>query len=269
MALSGDGGDENLAGYRRYLFDTRENMARRFVPHVVRKLVFGPLGRLYPKMDLAPRIFRARSTFQSLSYGPVEGYFETMSMFRRDDKPRILSDGVKSSLNGYSSLDVFRDHHNRAATRDPLSKIQYLDIKTYLTDDILTKVDRASMAVSLEVRCPLLDHKVMELLARIPAGLKLKGSTGKYLFKKAMEPLLPGSTIYRNKMGFAIPLADWFRGGICDFAHTYVVEKEDAYFSTSFVRKLWDQHQSGVRDRSGQLWNVLMFRLWLDRFGRR
>ncbi len=142
-------------------------------------------------MDWAPRFFRARSTFQSLSYDPVEGYFETMSMFRRDDKPQNSVCGLKSRLNGYSTLDVFRDHYNSAGTRDPLSRIQYLDIKTYLTDDILTKVDRASMAVSLEVRCPLLDHKVMELLARIPAGLKLRGSTGKYLFKKAMEPFLP------------------------------------------------------------------------------
>jgi asparagine synthase (glutamine-hydrolysing) len=266
VALSGDGGDENFAGYRRYFFDSKENRARRFLPRSVRKFAFGPLGRLYPKMDWAPRFLRARSTFQSLSYDPIEGYFEIMSTFRRDDKSKILSTDLKARLGDYSTLDLFRHYYDQAGTTDPLSRIQYLDVKTYLTDDILTKVDRASMAVSLEVRCPLLDHKVMELLARIPSGLKLRGTMGKYLFKKAMEPVLPKSTIYRTKMGFGVPLADWFRGGIRKFAKNYIVDREDSYLSTQFVRRIWDQHQSGIRDRSAQLWNILMFRLWLDRF---
>jgi asparagine synthase (glutamine-hydrolysing) len=269
VALSGDGGDESFAGYRRYLFDLQENRVRRLLPQALRTAVFGPLGRLYPKMDWAPRFLRARSTFQSLSCDPVEGYFETMSGFRRDDKPRILSSDLKTCLNGYATVELFRDYYRRAGTPDPLSSIQYLDVKTYLTDDILTKVDRASMAVSLEVRCPLLDHKVMEYVARIPSGLKLRGTTGKYLFKKAMEPLLPASTIYRTKMGFGVPLPDWFRGGIRDFARGYIVDREDPYLATGFVRRIWQQHQSGIRDRSSQLWSVLMFRLWLDRFGPR
>jgi asparagine synthase (glutamine-hydrolysing) len=262
VALSGDGGDENFAGYRRYAFDAMENRVRRLLPGAFRKICFTPLASIYPKMDWAPRFLRARSTFQSLSYDPVEGYFETMSMFRRDDKPKILSADLQSKLKGYSTLDLFRGYCDHAGTQDQVSRIQYLDIKTYLTDDILTKVDRASMAVSLEVRCPLLDHKVMELIARIPSSLKLQGSTGKYLFKKAMEPYLPRDTIYRTKMGFAIPLAQWFRNGIRDYARAFIVEKEDPFLSTAFVNKIWDQHQSGVRDRSGQLWNVLMFRIW-------
>lgn len=218
-------------------------------------------------MDWAPRFVRARSTFQSLSYDPVEGYFETMSIFRRDDKSRILSQDLVSHLNGYATQDVFRSYHSRAGTDDPLSRIQYLDIKTYLTDDILAKVDRASMAVSLEVRCPLLDHKIMELLARIPSSFKLRAGTGKYLFKKAMERYLPHETIYRTKMGFGVPLADWFRGGIREYSRSFIVERHDPFLSSEFVGKIWDQHQSGLRDRSSQLWNVLMFRLWLDRFG--
>jgi asparagine synthase (glutamine-hydrolysing) len=267
VALSGDGGDENLAGYRRYRLDLNENRARRYLPSAFRKAVFGPLGCVYPKMDWAPRFFRARSTFQSLSRDPVDGYFESMSTFRRDDKKCILSSELMTHLSGYQTQDVFRSYYDRADTKDSLSRIQYLDIKTYLTDDILTKVDRASMAVSLEVRCPLLDHKVMELLARVPSSMKLRNGTGKYLFKKAMEPYLPNDTIYRTKMGFIVPLAEWFRGGIRDYARAFIIEREDPFLSSAFVRKIWNQHQSGIRDRSSQLWNILMFRLWLDRFG--
>jgi len=268
VALSGDGGDENFAGYRRYWLDMMENRVRQVLPLSFRKAVFGPLGSIYPKMDWAPRFLRARSTFQSLSLDPVEGYFETMSIFRRNDKSRMLSSDLHAQLRGYATQDLFRSYYSCAGSADPLSRIQYVDIKTYLTDDILTKVDRASMAVSLEVRCPLLDHKVMELLARIPSSLKLRAGVGKYLFKKAMEPYLPHNIIYRTKMGFSVPLADWFRGGIRDYARSFIVERSDPFLSTSFVKKIWDQHQAGTRDRSSQLWNVLMFRLWLDRFCR-
>ncbi len=266
VCLSGDGGDENFGGYRRYYFDYQENKLRSVLPLAVRKAFFGPLGRVYPKLDWAPRFLRAKSTLQSLACDPVEGYFETMSTFRSHDKRMILSEELKSRLRDYQTLDVFRLHYNRAGTTDPLSRIQYLDIKTYLTDDILVKVDRASMANSLEVRCPLLDHKVMELVASMPSALKLKGHSGKYLFKKAMESKLPNEIIHRTKMGFGVPLASWFRNGIRDYARQQLIERHDPYLSSRTVRQIWDQHQSGVRDRSSQLWNILMFRLWLSRF---
>jgi asparagine synthase (glutamine-hydrolysing) len=266
VALSGDGGDESFGGYSRYFMDMQENRMRRFLPSGVRKAVFGPLGAIYPKMDWAPRFVRAKTTFQSLAFDPVDGYFETMSTFRKYEKPSILSADLKHRLGDYDSSSVFREYYDAADTNDPLSRIQYVDVKTYLTDDILTKVDRASMANSLEVRCPLLDHKLMELAASMPSNLKLKGSVTKYIFKKAMEKHLPAEIIHRNKMGFAIPLAKWFRNGIRDFAHAHIVEQQDPYLSTAFIKKIWDQHQSGYRDRSTQLWNVLMFRLWLAKF---
>ena len=265
VALSGDGGDENFAGYSRYFMDQQENRMRRFLPLAMRKVVFGPLGALYPKMDWAPRFVRAKSTFQSLACDPLEGYFESVSTFRKYEKPSILSSDLQHRLAGYDSRDLFRDYYRSADTDDPLSRILYVDVKTYLTDDILTKVDRASMANSLEVRCPLLDHKLMELAASMPSNLKLRGRTSKYIFKKAMEKYLPNDIIYRDKMGFAIPLAKWFRNGMHDFARAHIVERHDPYLSSSFVRKIWDQHQSGYRDRSTQLWNVLMFRLWFSK----
>ena len=267
VCLSGDGGDENFAGYRRYYYDFQENRLRAVFPLGMRRAVFRPLGRIYPKLDWAPRFLRAKCTFQSLSHDAVEGYFETMSTFRDYEKPCVLSEDLKSQLRDYHTIDVFREYYQRAGTSDPLARIQYLDIKTYLTDDILTKVDRASMANSLEVRCPLLDHKIMELAASMPSTLKLNGRTGKYIFKKAMEPYLPKNIIYRSKMGFGVPLAEWFRNGISEYAGHHLIETTDPYLSSSFVRKIWDQHQSGIRDRSTQLWNVLMFRLWLQRFG--
>jgi asparagine synthase (glutamine-hydrolysing) len=262
VALSGDGGDENFAGYSRYFMHRQENRMRRFLPLGVRKVLFGPLGTLYPKMDWAPRFVRAKSTFQSLACDPLEGYFDSVSTFRKYEKPSILSKDLQHRLAEYDSSDLFREYYRAADTNDPLSRIQYVDVKTYLTDDILTKVDRASMANSLEVRCPLLDHKLMELAASMPSNLKLRGRTSKYIFKKAMEKYLPSDIIYRDKMGFAIPLAKWFRNGIHDFARAYIVDQRDSYLSSSFVRKIWEQHQSGYRDRSMQLWNVLMFRLW-------
>jgi asparagine synthase (glutamine-hydrolysing) len=266
VALSGDGGDENFAGYRRYFFELKENHLRGILPPSVRRAVFGPLASLYPKMDWAPRFLRAKSTFQGLTYDPVEGYFETMSIFRKREKPHIVSADLRSRLKGYQSSELFREHYARADTRDPLSRIQYLDVKTYLTDDILTKVDRASMANSLEVRCPLLDHVLMELIASMPSNLKLRGSIGKYIFKKAVAPLLPAEVLQRTKMGFGVPLANWFRDGIRSFAHHYLIERQDPYLSQDFICKIWEQHQSGLRDRSSQLWTILMLRLWLQRF---
>ena len=182
VALSGDGGDENFAGYSRYFMDKQENRMRSLLPLPLRRVVFGPLAMLYPKLDWAPRFLRAKTTFQSLAFDHVQGYFDSVSTFRRYEKSAILSRDLRHNLRGYDTTDIFRDYYRSANTADALSRIQYVDIKTYLTDDILTKVDRASMANSLEVRCPLLDHKLMELVASMPSDLKLRGMTGKYVF---------------------------------------------------------------------------------------
>jgi asparagine synthase (glutamine-hydrolysing) len=266
VALGGDGGDESLAGYRRYKLDYYENRLRSHVPAALRRNVFGPLGRLYPALAWAPRVFRAKATFQSLSRSPLEGYFNSVSYFRPDDKARLFSSDFQTRLGGYDSIDVFRSYYDRADTDDPLSKIQYLDIKTYLTDDILTKVDRASMAVSLEVRAPMLDHKFMECVASIPSNLKLRNGMGKYILKKALEPKLPADILYRSKQGFAIPLDQWFRNELKDMAYQIIVETKDGILDPSFLKKIWNQHQKGTYDRSALLWATLMFRKWQQTF---
>jgi len=267
VALGGDGGDENFAGYRRYIFDRMENQMRSFVPASIRRTVFGPLGRWYPGLAWAPRPLRAKATLQSLSRSPLEGYFNSVSVFRPDEKSQLFTPDFQRQLADYDSLDVLRKHYDEADTTDPLSRIQYVDIKTYLPDDILAKVDRASMAVSLELRAPILDHQLMELVASIPSDLKLRGRTGKYIFKKAMEPLLPQDILYRPKQGFAIPLNRWFRQELKDLGYDLVVAgNKDGILDGNYLSRIWKQHQAGTFDRSAYLWTVLMFRKWQQVF---
>lgn len=266
VALGGDGGDENFAGYRRYKLDHYENRLRSYVPAALRNAVFGPLGRWYPPLAWAPRVFRAKATFESLSRTPLEGYFNSISYFRPEDKARLFTPEFQRRLGGYESLEVFRYYYDRADTDDLLSKIQYVDVKTYLTDDILTKVDRASMAVSLEVRAPMLDHRFMECAAAIPSDLKLHSGTGKYILKKALEPKLPHDILYRPKQGFAVPLDTWFRRELKDMAHDIIVAPKDDLLDQKFLRKIWDQHQKNHYDRSALLWATLMFRKWQQVF---
>ncbi|MDX2253595.1 MAG: asparagine synthase (glutamine-hydrolyzing) [Nitrospira sp.] len=267
VALSGDGGDEIFAGYRRYLLDARENAMRNMIPAPVRRAVFGPLSVLYPKADWAPRVFRGKATFESLACSHIEGYFRSVSACRPETKAQILHHDVQRQVRGYDTLDLFRDYYEKAGTTDPLSRIQYVDVKTYLPDDILAKVDRASMANSLEVRAPLLDHRLIELTTRIPSSLKLKGVTGKYIFKKALEPSLPAGVLYRKKMGFAVPLASWLRQHLKPMAEDLLLSSQpDSLLDRRGVERLWKQHQSGLRDRSTSLWTILMYRLWRRKF---
>jgi asparagine synthase (glutamine-hydrolysing) len=266
VALSGDGGDENFAGYRRYKLTMGEDRVRSLFPGPVRQGLFGPLGDLYPKLDWAPRIFRAKNTFQSLARSPIDGYFHGMSCCPPPLKKRLLSGDIQQRLNGYDPADVMRYHYNRADTTDPLSRIQYVDMKTYLVDDILVKVDRASMANSLEVRCPLLDHKLMELIAQMPSGLKLHNGRGKYIFKKSLERVLPADILTRSKKGFAVPVAEWFRGELKGFTQDALFRRNDDMLNSAFLTECWNQHQRKQRDWSALLWTVLMFKTWQEAY---
>src|ERR1035441_8111784 len=189
-----------------------EERMRAALPSGLRRPLFGALGRIYPKADWAPRVLRAKTTFEGMARTSIEAYFHSMSILRGPMRAALFSPRLKTELGGYDAQDVFTRHAANAGTDDPLSLIQYIDLKTYLVGDINTKVDRASMAHSLEVREPLMDHELVEWLATLPPSLKVRGQEGKYLLKKAMEPKLPRDILYRPKMGFAVPLAHWFRG---------------------------------------------------------
>lgn len=266
VALSGDGGDESLGGYRRYRMHLIEERMRSALPISVRRPVFGAMGKIYPKADWAPRMFRAKTTFQGLARSSVEAYFHTISILRDPMREQLFSPRFKTELAGYSAHEVFTQHAARAGTDDPLALIQYLDLKTYLVGDINTKVDRASMAHSLEVREPLMDHELVEWLATLPSRHKICGQEGKYLLKKAMDPYLPQDVLYRPKMGFAVPLARWFRGPLKQRVRDAVLGQRlqaTGWFNAAYLQHLVETHQSGARDYSAPLWTLLMFEAFL------
>jgi asparagine synthase (glutamine-hydrolysing) len=262
VALSGDGGDESFAGYRRYRLHLMEERMRSALPLTFRRPLFGLLGRLYPKADWAPRVFRAKTTFEALARDSVEAYFHSVSILRDAMRRELFSNTFRAELGGYSAGEVFHRHAARAGTDDPLALVQYLDLKTYLVGDINTKVDRASMAHSLEVREPLMDHPLVEWLATLPTSLKVRGQEGKVLLKKAMAPHLPRELMYRPKMGFSVPLAQWFRGPLRQRVRDAVLGDrlaDTGLFNTGYLKRLLDDHQSGLRDYSASLWTLLMF----------
>jgi asparagine synthase (glutamine-hydrolysing) len=266
VALSGDGGDETFGGYRRYQLHMMEERMRAALPEGVRRPVFGLLGRLYPKADWAPRVLRAKTTFQGMARTSVEGYFHSMSQIREPLRSRLYSPSLRAQLGGYSAFDVFERHARRADTDDPLALIQYIDTHTYLVGDINTKVDRASMAHSLEVREPLMDHELVEWAATLPSSMKLQGRNGKAFFKKAMEPHLPNDVLYRPKMGFAVPLARWFRGPLKQRVRGALLQGpmlDGGWLNADVVRQLVTEHESGRHDHSTPLWSLLMFDAFL------
>ncbi len=262
VALSGDGADEYFSGYRRHRWHMNEEKIRTILPYAIRGPLFGFLGKIYPKLDWAPKYLRAKTTFQALERDSVSAYLHTVSLLSDDMRDKLFSDDLKKELQGYNAVEVFRQHAEKAPSKHPLSLIQYLDLKTYLVGDIHTKVDRASMANSLEVRAPLLDHKLIEWVTGLDPDLKLHGQQSKYILKKAMEPYLPHDVLYRSKMGFSVPLAGWFRGPLEQRMRDSLLGesmRQCGFFNMDYVQHLVTQHQAGLRDYSASIWALLMF----------
>ncbi|MFV0448225.1 MAG: XrtA/PEP-CTERM system amidotransferase [Vibrio sp.] len=268
VVLSGDGGDEIFAGYRRHRLQLAEARLRNKLPHAFRQPLFGTLGKIYPKADWAPQRFRAKTTFQSLAMNSVEAYGNTMSRLRAGQRQQLFTKEYLDSLSGYSGNEIIKHHAMKAPTDDPLKFIQYLDIKTWLPGDILTKMDRASMANSLEVRAPLLDHKLMEWAFAINSSDNIRNHQGKYAFKKALEPYVDHNILYRRKMGFSIPISQWFRGPLKHKLEENVLSQtmfDSGYFAPQRLKQLVNEHISGRSDHGDSLWCLLMFSQFLNR----
>ena len=267
VALSGDGGDEDFLGYRRYGLFAMEERVRSSLPLGIRRPVFGALGNLYPKLDWAPRVFRGKTTFQALARTTSEAYLHGVSITSDDLRDKLFSGQMKSELQGYRSHGVFERVLEGKEFKDPMRMVQYLDFRTYLPGDILTKVDRASMAHSLEVRVPMLDHTFVEWAARLPTSVKRARGEAKYALKESLLPYLPREVLYRTKMGFAVPLDVWFRGPLKEkIAQAATGErlKDSGLFNPAMLDELVRDHHSGRRDYSGPLWSLLMFDRYLE-----
>lgn len=268
VALSGDGADEAFAGYRRHAFFAGEARLRGAMPMAVRRPVFGGLGAIYPKLDWAPRLLRAKTTLQALGRSDGEAYADAVGVTRATLRRQLFSAEMRRSLGGHRAEDRYVRTMESAPARSALDRAQYADLKIWLPGDILTKVDRASMAVSLEAREPLLDHRLIEFAAALPVSMRLRGGTGKWLMKRALRRYLPDEILYRRKMGFVTPISAWFRGALANEARAISQGSalaETGWFDMTAVSRVVADHQSGIADHGRTLWQFIM----LDRSLRR
>ncbi|MEJ7934816.1 XrtA/PEP-CTERM system amidotransferase [Sphingobium sp. AN558] len=261
VALSGDGADEAFAGYRRHRFQMQGERFRALVPASIRQPLFGTLGKYYPKADWAPRALRAKSTFLELAGEGGEAYAASVGITPFALRQRLFTTDMRAGLQGHRAEDRYVKTMANAPARDALDRAQYADIRHWLPGDILTKTDRMSMAVSLEAREPLLDHRLVEFAARLPVNQRIRGNSGKYLLKKAMEPYLPQDILYRQKMGFVTPISAWFRGALAGEAAAVAggsTLAKTGWFDTKLLGKLATEHKSGVADHGRLLWQLVM-----------
>ena len=261
VALSGDGADEAMAGYRRHAFFLGEARARALLPPAIRQPLFGTLGRVWPKLDWAPRPLRFKSTLRSLGMSDAEGYADAVSVTGAELRSRLFSDDARRALDGYRAEDRYVRAMAAAPARHALDRAQYADLMLWLPGDILTKVDRTSMASGLEAREPLLDHRLIEFAARLPVSMRVRRGEGKWLMKRAMRRYLPDSILHRRKMGFVTPVSAWFRGALAEEARSIATGSalaETGLFDMKRLAELVEQHQSGRWDHGRTLWQLLM-----------
>ncbi len=270
VALSGDGADEALAGYRRHVFLRGEDRVRGLLPAALRRPVFGALGAIYPKADWAPQKLRAKTTLLALAASSEESYASALSVTGPEMRDALYTDDFRRLRGDYRAeqalLDVMRD----APARSGLDRAQYADLKFWLPGDILTKVDRTSMAVSLEAREPLLDHRLIEFAARLPENVRVRGAQGKWLLKNTMRRYLPDDILFRPKQGFVTPIAKWLRGPLAGAARDIAKSSAIArlgWFDSGTLSEIAQSHISGKRDASRLLWQMIMLDKSLIKLG--
>jgi len=270
VALSGDGADEAFAGYRRHTFQHREDQVRAVLPRALREPVFGGLGAIYPKADWAPRPLRAKATLLALAGDSADGYARAVSAISPELRDTLYSDAFRKLRGDYRAEMPFTALMRDAPGRSGLDRAQYADLMFWLPGDILTKVDRTSMAVSLEAREPLLDHRLIEFAATLPEAMRVRRGQGKWLMKRAMRRYLPDDILYRPKQGFVTPIAQWLRGPLAAAARQIPVNATLArtgWFDTRRLEAMVEAHIAGVSDNSRLLWQLLMLEKSLGQLG--
>lgn len=263
VVLSGDGGDEVFGGYTRYVVERKRRMFAH-VPGFVRKGVMQPLSRHLPHGALG------RNFIHNVALDPVDRYLDSMSIFSALNRRALYTSEFRSSLPREDQVNqMFRELAAKVSSGAAIDQLLYIDSKTYLPGDILTKVDRMSMAASLEARVPLLDHKLIDFMGKIPASLKLAGYETKYLLKQAVRDLVPDEILTRPKQGFGVPVQEWInkqlRGRIRETLTASQV-RQRGYLKPSYVELLLDEHERGRRDHSMAVWSLFMFELWHREF---
>ncbi len=270
VALSGDGADEAFAGYRRHRFHHAEERVRGLVPDILRRPVFGALGAVYPKADWAPRPLRAKATLQSLALDGAQGYARALGFTPPELRERLYSPAFQKERGDYRAEQMLVSLMQSAPAQSGLDQAQYADLKFWLPGDILTKVDRTSMAVSLEAREPLLDHRLIEFAAGLPERLRLRGGEGKWLMKQAMRRYLPDEVLFRPKQGFVTPISQWLRGPLAGSARAISQSAglaRTGWFNGQALSRIAEDHISGVSDHGRLLWQLLMLDRALSHLG--
>ncbi|MDQ1728473.1 MAG: hypothetical protein QOD33_598 [Pyrinomonadaceae bacterium] len=259
VVLTGDGGDELFAGYTRYLTE-RSRSKFDLLPRAMKEGLLDPLSRHLPHGAWG------RNFLHNISLDPISRYLDTVSVFTGLNKDSLYTAEFSDQLRDASHLSsYFRELSGKVSTNAPLDSLLYIDSKTYLPGDILTKVDRMSMAVSLEARVPLLDHKLIEFVTRIPAALKLAGLETKHLFKRAIADLVPAEVLHRPKQGFGVPIQHWINQQLRERIRDTLNDPrtlQRGYVTRQYVALLLDEHERGRRDHSMALWSLLMLELW-------
>jgi len=264
MVLSGDGGDEGFAGYVRYLQALKEQILfDKKYPF------FKKLSRLI--LPFYPQNLRGRGSLKRILETPLQRYFRSIQIFNFTQIQNLLSPEIRKCLNDYRSEYLLEKFYKENKFPDLISVLQYLDIKTYLPEDILVKVDRTTMANSLEARVPLLDHRLLEFLTKIPSKYKINSKITKWILREAIKIWLPPRFLDRPKHGFALPLAYWFRNNLGQFVKDRILGKrflKRGFFQKKPIEKIIKEHQRGIRSWSAAIWSLLMFdewcRIWWD-----
>ena len=266
VALSGDGGDEAFGGYTfRYLPHMFESRIRAALPVALRAPLFGALGAVWPASARLPQPLRLKTIFENLAASDAEAFYRDLIWLRGDARQKIYSGDFLGKLKGFTPMETVYPLYAGSDAPDALGRSQYTDVNFYMTDDVLAKVDRMSMAHSLEVRAPLMDHRVFEFAARLPANLKIDGKRGKLVLRDLAARRLPAEIINLPKRGFSIPAAEWLRTELKSMAESLVLDRNGLVanlLERKEVERMWHEHQSGSRDHNVFLWGVMMLGLW-------